>query len=50
MGSTLQLVKTLKDNDEDFEWYPTTSEIINVIKSDIEENNHDSHLSVLDCG
>jgi len=50
MGSALQLVKALKDNDEDFEWYPTTSEIIDVIKKDIEENNHDTHLSVLDCG
>jgi len=50
MGNTLQLVKALKENDEDFEWYPTTSEIIGVIKSDIEENNHDPHLSVLDCG
>jgi len=50
MESTLQLVKALKDNDEDFEWYPTTSQIIDVIKEDIEENNCDTHLSVLDCG
>jgi hypothetical protein len=50
MGNTLQLVKTLKDTGEDFEWYPTTTEIIDVVKSDIDENNDDTHLSVLDCG
>ena len=50
MSNTLKLVKTLKDNDEDFQWYPTTTEIIETIKEDIAENNVEEHLSILDCG
>lgn len=50
MSNTLQLVKTLKDHDEDFEWYPTTTEIINVVKEDIKKNYQEKYLSILDCG
>jgi len=49
MSNTLQLVKTLKDQDEDFQFYPTTTEIIKVIKNDIEEHL-DKPASILDCG
>ena len=34
--STHQLVNILKDNQEDFEFYPTTKAIIDAIKSDLE--------------
>lgn len=44
--NTKALVQRLKDEDQDFEWYPTTNEIINTIKSRFESDRE----SVLDCG
>lgn len=38
-----QLIKTIKENDQDFEWYPTTQEIVNKIAPKISG-------SVLDIG
>jgi predicted RNA methylase len=43
----LSLVKELKDNEQDFEFYPTTPEIIHIIKRNI---GTDRHPSILDCG
>lgn len=40
------LIKTLKENNEDFEFYPTTKEILSVVFKDIKE----SHFSLLDIG
>ena len=49
--NTLSLLKKVKDADQDFEWYPTTDEIIQTIKMDLsgERFQHDTP-SVLDCG
>jgi len=50
MSRTRQLVQTLKNEGQDFEFYPSTVEMLAVVKADIDENISDSHLSVLDCG
>ncbi|RYE26894.1 MAG: hypothetical protein EOP48_34820, partial [Sphingobacteriales bacterium] len=47
--STLAMVNSLKASEEDFEWYPTTDEMIQLIKSDIEDRFID-HISILECG
>lgn len=41
----MNILQKLKDTYQDFEWYPTTNEIINAIKPHLEESD-----SVLDCG
>ena len=38
MSHASRLVKQLKDNQEDFEWYPTTDEIIQAIKTYVEKD------------
>ena len=48
--NTLKLVDELKSKDEDFEWYPTTDEIIKVVARDLIDNSGIYHLSVLDIG
>ena len=54
--STMQLVKTLKQEDQDFEFYPTTDEIMQCIEADLQlcftEYKHDKKFSgsVIDCG
>lgn len=48
-SSTLSVVESLKNSCEDFEFYPTTDEIIQIIKSDQESLFGDSP-SVLDIG
>lgn len=40
------LIKALKENNEDFEFYPTTKEILSVVFKDIKER----HFSLLDIG
>ncbi len=45
-----QLVTALKEEGQDFEWYPTTDEIIQTVKSDLVTQNIDGHASILDCG
>ncbi len=54
---TLPLLGFLKQNNQDFEWYPTTEEILTCIKNNIKERFHDRfsdneqpRVSVLDCG
>ena len=47
---TLALVEALKHNDCDFEFYPTTQEIIDVVKRDIEASWAHERPSILDCG
>ena len=52
--STAAMVARLKQTDSDFEWYPTTTEILNIIKNDIDHLIDESYLesqpSILDCG
>ncbi len=48
--STASLIRAIKEEDQDFEWYPTTDEIIETINKDIEENTHRDVDSILDCG
>ena len=50
---TLSIVENLKTNRQDFEWYPTTSEIIDCISKDIEDYKYGTRAkfkSILDCG
>ncbi len=44
------MVQTLKHDNQDFEWYPTTDEIIDCIKSALKEDDRDFNGSVLDVG
>jgi len=48
-ASTRKMVQTLKATGTDNEWYPTTPEILDVIKADFEETL-DDNPSVLDIG
>ena len=52
--STAAMVARLKQTDSDFQWYPTTTEILNIIKNDIDhlidERYLESQPSILDCG
>ncbi len=50
--STSQLLRAVVGTKHDFEWYPTTNEIINAIKKDISlPDRYDcKNPSVLDCG
>lgn len=43
------VVASIKSAEEDFEWYPTTNEILNVVKSDIKKKIT-TGFSILDCG
>ena len=49
MNATTKMVNILKEEDQDFEWYPTTNEMLEAIKKDLEEEVGDS-TSILDCG
>ena len=52
MGGT-NIIKQVANTENDFEWYPTTDEIISAIKNDIENDGYFSHHqspSILDCG
>lgn len=54
--SAHQIVKHLKDQNQDFEWYPTTEPMIEAIKDDIRKmmsifrEDPTEQISVLDCG
>ncbi len=55
--NNLPLLGFLKENEQDFEWYPTTEEILNCIKENVRERFYDRfndnvqpRVSVLDCG
>lgn len=50
--SSRALINQVAGSDQDFEWYPTTTEIINKIKKDISKLERYWHKtpSVLDCG
>lgn len=52
--STAAMVTRLRQEQQDFEWYPTTEEILSVIKQDMEALQADfqleKHPSILDCG
>lgn len=56
MVSTASVVRQLKANDEDHEWYPSSSEIIRIVTNDMcavmDEYRHGNHglNSVLDIG
>ncbi len=45
--STRHLIKENKSSNEDYEWYPTTSEIINTIRNDINGEFYDNSPSIL---
>ena len=47
---TTALLATVQASGQDFEWYPTTQEIIDTVKADIQKNSQERYLSVLDCG
>src|SRR5690554_4603408 len=48
---TSALVERLKSEDQDFEWYPTTEEMMSAIKNDMQDVLHlGDSASVLDCG
>lgn len=47
--SVRAMVQTLKDENQDFEWYPTTKAMIDCIKTDIGDSVKENY-SVLDCG
>lgn len=50
--ATNQLVAQLKESDQDFEWYPTTNEIIQKVLDDLESKYgfNASNISILDVG
>jgi hypothetical protein len=48
--SNRSLLKTVPNTEHDFEWYPTTDEIINCIKADMEISGGAEYPSILDCG
>lgn len=52
MNLSMKLVREIAGTENDFEWYPTTTEIIKVVKFDIYNKERYRHLepSVLDCG
>lgn len=50
MTSALNVVETLKEEHQDFEWYPTTPGMLNIIKKDVEARDDHKAPSVLDCG
>jgi len=52
MSSTTQTVLALKDAGEDFEWYPTTEEITQLVASHIvsQVDYHHGKLKILDVG
>lgn len=48
---TTGIVSVLKDRGEDFSFYPTTTQIINIIKHNLRKNdNGEISQSILDCG
>jgi len=54
MGTTA-LVRKLSESGEDFEWYPTTEKMLEVIRRDIRKNKELSsdealNVNILDCG
>ena len=54
MSQTTKLVKAIKENNQDFEWYGTTDEIINTVKQSLAQQYRSIHnlncYSLLDCG
>ena len=54
--STTKLVKQIKENNQDFEWYATTDEILDTVKASIHKSNKTrfsdgiEKYSLLDCG
>jgi hypothetical protein len=49
MLSMTALVRNLVNEGQDFEWYPTTQTMIDVVDADIRKR-HESSANVLDCG
>jgi len=46
----MNLLKQVKDNDQDFEWYPTTNEMISVVSKKLNELYEFNMFSCLDVG
>lgn len=49
MSETTQLLAAVKDAGEDFEWYPTTRKMLEVVAEDLRGEVGD-HFSLLDIG
>lgn len=54
-ASVYQMVKAIKEADQDFEWYPTTTEIIDTVKANMHEHfyiraDEKCRVSLLDIG
>ena len=54
-ASVYQMVKSIKEADQDFEWYPTTTEIIDTVKANMHEHfyiraDEKCRVSLLDIG
>lgn len=47
---TLALVAELKNDEQDFEWYPTTNEMLDAIRQDMRSIDIGKYASMLDCG
>lgn len=47
---TFNLIQELKERQEDFEWYPTTDEILKVVAEGITDRIDKYHISILDIG
>lgn len=51
MSNTSITIQQLKSENQDYEWYPTTKEILQAIACDIKSNRHDNDImSILDIG
>lgn len=46
MSMTSEIVSSIKENNQDFEWYPTTSEMIDAVKLNLDK----SFSSIMDIG
>ena len=48
--ATLCLIEELKEKKEDFEWYPTTDEMLRCVSRSIIGRLDKYHISILDIG
>lgn len=50
MSKFNSLLKVVKQEEQDFEWYPTTNEIISALNENLNYHFHKEQYSILDCG
>jgi len=46
----MKIVNQLKESNQDYEWYPTTTEILDTVKKDLLLHNPDFNNSIMDIG